>query len=401
MSILRVCQQFRRYSHRMAILCICATFTFLVTPLANGQSFQGIGELDGGIDQSVVLGVSGDGRVVVGESSSDSGREAFLWRDSTFFSLGRFDGGEYSSVARAATFDGSGVVGARWTADFEQEAFLFADDEMRGLGDLSGGPFVSGATDVSADGRVVVGTATIGPESPEFDLRNEAFRWENGVMTGLGRLRGTQFSRAFGVSADGTLIVGDSFSRKGSGRAEAFRWKNGLMHGLGTLAPDGGSGAEAISADGRVIVGHAFSVSRGFEAFRWTRGAMTSLGIPGGGNDFTYATAVSANGSIIVGWGESEQTSATAAYIWDAARGARVLADVLRDDYEITTEGWQLLQATGVSDDGKTIVGYGRNPIGDFEGWVVRVPEPPSIALAVVLFACSTASASLRRASRT
>lgn len=398
MSIRRVHHRFHGLFLRLAIGCCSDIFVLLVAAPAIAQSFQGIGELQGGVNQSVVLGVSGDGQVVVGESSSESGREAFHWRDGVFTSRGEFDGGEFSSVTRAASFDGSVVVGARWTADFEQEAFLFADGAMHGLGDIEGGPFVSGANDVSADGRVVVVSATIGPESPEFDLRSEAFRWENGVMTGLGRLRGTQFSRAFGVSADGTVIVGDSFSRSGSGRSEAFRWKNGLMHGLGTLAPDGGSGAADISANGRVIVGHSSSVSRGFEAFRWKDGVMTSLGIPGGGNDFTYATAVSANGSIIVGSGESEQTSATAAYIWDAAHGARVLADVLRDDYEVTTDGWQLLEATGVSDDGKTIVGYGKNPNGDFEGWVVRVPEPPSIVLAVMLFACSAAVASLRRA---
>ena len=40
--------------------------------------------------------------------------------------------------------------------------------------------------------------------------------------------------------------------------------------------------------------------------------------------------------------------------------------------------GWTLREATGISDDGLTIVGYGDNPNGFMEGWIAVIPEPSS-----------------------
>ena len=42
-------------------------------------------------------------------------------------------------------------------------------------------------------------------------------------------------------------------------------------------------------------------------------------------------------------------------------------------DYGLEIEGWTLPIATGVSADGLTIVGYGTNPRGDTEAWIVRL----------------------------
>jgi probable HAF family extracellular repeat protein len=74
---------------------------------------------------------------------------------------------------------------------------------FEGLGDLSGGTFESAAYGVSADGSVVIG----GADSTSGD---EAFRWtQAGGMVGLGDLPGGAFgSRAYGVSADGSVVVG-------------------------------------------------------------------------------------------------------------------------------------------------------------------------------------------------
>src|SRR5438876_4812270 len=58
------------------------------------------------------------------------------------------------------------------------------------------------ATAVSADGKVAVGLSTSA-------AGEQAFRWESGVMTGLGDLPGGDFSSAaYGVSADGSVVVG-------------------------------------------------------------------------------------------------------------------------------------------------------------------------------------------------
>jgi probable HAF family extracellular repeat protein len=111
------------------------------------------------------------------------------------------------------------VVGESTTAIISSEAFRWTQATgMVGLGDLPGSDFSSRATGVSADGSVVVG---------ESDSANglEAFRWTEGTgMVGLGYLPGGGFnSRALGVSADGSVVVGISYSANGY-EAEAFIW---------------------------------------------------------------------------------------------------------------------------------------------------------------------------------
>jgi probable HAF family extracellular repeat protein len=71
---------------------------------------------------------------------------------------------------------------------------------------------------------------------------------------------------------------------------------------LGDL-PGGGSysWASGISADGSVVVGSSDSAS-GREAFRWTRGGgMVGLGDLPGGLFGSTASGVSADGSVVVG----------------------------------------------------------------------------------------------------
>ena len=46
--------------------------------------------------------------------------------------------------------------------------------------------------------------------------------------------------------------------------------------------------------------------------------------------------------------------------------------------------GWSLTLASDISDDGRVIVGYGYNPGGDIAGFAVVIPEPPSVALALL-----------------
>ncbi|MCH7602904.1 MAG: PEP-CTERM sorting domain-containing protein, partial [Planctomycetes bacterium] len=123
---------------------------------------------------------------------------------------------------------------------------------------------------------------------------------------GLGTLPDSIISsRAFGVSADGSVVVGRSISSFGK---VAFRWTSqvGLV-GLGDFA--GGvlnSFAVRMSADGSMVIGFGTSATA-FEAFRWTSGegmvSLGGLGNPTGGS-FSFlsvANGVSADGSVVVG----------------------------------------------------------------------------------------------------
>jgi probable HAF family extracellular repeat protein len=114
---------------------------------------------------------------------------------------------------------------------------------------------------------------------------------------------------------------------------------------------------------------------------------MAGLGrLPNG--TISLAEAVNADGSVIVGRARNSNNQ-DAAFIWTADGGMRELQGILQSHYGVTLSGWQLHSATGVSADGKVIAGYGTNPVGRTEGWMVVLPEPsgvlPAIALAVGL----------------
>jgi probable HAF family extracellular repeat protein len=198
-------------------------------------------------------------------------------------------------------------------------------------------------------------------------------------LTPLGDLPGGEFeSFAYGVSADGSVVVGDSRS---SDLPEAFRWTSaGGMVGLGDLLF--WSGANGVNADGSVVVGYSFSAS-GLEAFRWTSaGGMVGLGDLPTGEFNSFANGVSADGSVVVGQGLS--ADGDEAFRWTANGGMTRLWDVLlANGVDPAADGWtQLVDAEGVNADGitMTIVGYGiRN--GNREAFVAVVPEPSSLAL--------------------
>ncbi len=176
---------------------------------------------------------------------------------------------------------------------------------FQGLGDLPGSIFSSDSSGVSADGSVVVGASFSGN-----GLEGEAFRWtqDTGII-GIGDLPGGLFvSAAFDLSGDGSIVVGASFSAASSSSTvipptEAFRWtaETGII-GLGDL-PEGGfsSFASGISSDGTVIVGNS-NGPQGTEAFRWTaETGLEGLGdLPEGGFS-SQAVRASADGSVIVG----------------------------------------------------------------------------------------------------
>jgi probable HAF family extracellular repeat protein len=198
---------------------------------------------------------------------------------------------------------------------------------MVGLGDLPGGGFSSSAQDITPDGRVIVG----------FGLASwgyHAWRWTAaGGMQDLGELAGgSDFSAANAVSADGQVVVGQSSSDRSGSLAEAFRWSPNMgLVGLGDL-PGGefNSIAYGCNADGSVIVGEA-TTSDGAEAFIW--------------DDQLRMRSV---------------------------RDALIAADPVNAS---TLQGWRLTTATAVSADGRIIVGYGINPSGIREAWSARLPR--------------------------
>ena len=158
------------------------------------------------------------------------------------------------------------------------------------LGTLYGGGGDSWAIGVSADGLVVVGASYSPPPG-----RYEAFRWtEAGGMEALGFLEPApdQVSNAWGAKADGSVVVG-------AGSGGAFRWENDAMMPLEPLVPGWGGEAAGVSADGSVIVGESGERADSlWRPIRWIDGVPEELlGLPP--YDRGWATAVSADGTAV------------------------------------------------------------------------------------------------------
>lgn len=228
---------------------------------------------------------------------------------------------------------------------------------LMGLGDLPGGPFASRSWDISLDGSSVVGWSYsddwVDPEGP---VGFEAFRWtEESGMVGLGGLPTRPDSSALGVSGNGATVVG--WARFGNERIRAFRWSSSQgMVDLGALAddPEAESLARAASADGSVIVGSSQSPNGNREAFRWSESTgMVGLGDIPGGPFYSWAEGVSADGSVVVGYGAAGTPGGSythnEAFRWTASEGFVPLGGL--------PGGLPGSIATDVSPDGSTIVG--------------------------------------------
>lgn len=271
--------------------------------------------------------------------------------------LGTLGGSE--SAAYSVSADGAVVVGGAKDGVGNMRAFRWVSGGgMTDLGALGG--IWSSAYAISADGFVIVGAADTGAGAATHDITSHAFRWtQSGGMVDLGTLGGGA-SYAYGVSADGLVVVGSSATNvpiDGSGGIwHAFRWTSeGGMVDLGTLG-GASSQAKAVSADGVVVVGDSQTLNGG-HAFRWTQAnGMYDLGTLGGSD--SWASGASADGSVVVG-GSWRSDGYIRAFRWTSGTGMVDLGVgtmvAWLSSLNQPTE-WISL-ANGVSADGAVVVG--------------------------------------------
>jgi probable HAF family extracellular repeat protein len=324
-----------------------------------------LGNLPGEEMHSTACAISPDGQIVAGYSGNNLIVEAFRWTQADgIVSLGDLPGWDVLSIAADASNNGV-IVGRGHSSNvgpspssYDFEAFRWSPaGGMVGMGDLPGSPFVSEAWGVSADGTVIVGWGVYGPGigAPW----REGWRWT--AQTGLqriGRLYENGNSWAIGVSADGSVIVGRATTGGPGYDTVAFRWHNGVMSSLGFLYPEHDySSAFAVSGDGATIVGLSRGNQTGNHAFRWTaESGMIYLGDLPNGHRADIPYAVSGDGSIIGG-----RSSGGDAMLWTAENGSRVLKQILIEDYGLDLSAWnRLYEVQAISDDGRSVVGKGQ-----------------------------------------
>lgn len=193
-------------------------------------------------------------------------------------------------------------------------------------------------TALSGDGSTVVG----------FDASGtQAIRWRpSGGLTALGNLPGGSGSTAYGVSADGSVVVGEAYDDLGN--SQAFRWTQagglvrlGYLPGIGTA----GIRAYGVSANGSTVVGYA-DTTTGYQAFRWTQAG----GMAGLGGSALSAEGVSADGTVVAGRSPNSQS-----FRWTQAGGVAGLGGSFVLGTGISLNGFPT--SDPISADGSTIVG--------------------------------------------
>jgi len=353
--------------------CLSAAVLLVISFGAYGQQPEFLG-----LGFTRAYGISGDGTTVVGQNGS----LAVRWRVGTGIEdLGNLGGS--LNKAKGVSRNGSVITGYSRLGGSEYHAFRWTEAlGMTDLDDLPGGEHSSrGMSGVSDDGSVIIGSGT-------STSGTEAFRWTSSEgITGLEDLAGGNFySSARNCPPDGSIVVGVSISGSYGGgydTYEPFLWTAAEgMVGLGQLVGGrpGGS-AYDVSADGSIVVGAGAPLSGNEEAFVWTpqTGAMVGLGDFEGGGMYSRAFAITPDGSTIVGRGSSY--IGEEAFIYDTEHGMRKFRDVLTSEYGLDLNGWILRDASGISDDGTVLVGYGLNPAGDTEAWMAVIPEPATLSL--------------------
>ncbi len=334
-----------------------------LVPLTATYRATDLGTLGG--STSYAYAVSADGGVVVGYNLTAAGHtRAFIHQNGVMTDLGTLGGP--GSYARGVSADGSTIVGHSTDAGGRQRAFVHQGGVMRDLGTLGGETAMARA--VNADGSVIVGY------SADAAGQTRAFRLQNGVMTSLGTLGGDH-SSAHAVSADGATVVGESTDARG--RKRAFVYKNGLMTDLGTLPGDATSVAWGVSADGQVVVGES-SPADGtgrVRAFRVQNGVMTSLGALGSGHGVAFG--VSGDGRAAVGFSQN------------AAGRMRPFAakdGVLSDLGTLAGLDSHTGYARNSSADGRVVVGYSRTAAKEMHATLWRMEARTAKTVQTVAF---------------
>jgi len=344
-------------------------------------------------------------------------------------------------IGVVSTPQGAQIFGKAWG----KESFgVFRWTNTTGFSDVSGpplSPYDFLGEDVSANGSVIVGRGSgsgenlfrpsayrlpIGGEYQELatNIRDDqwkvrtrvsddgsavtgfnaisGFQWteKTGIVSIGAKLNGTdvvgpdnQFFSANALSSNGSVVVGtNTLSFQGNG--EAARWTAATgPQGLGTGNEDR-STASGVSGDGLIVVGTTFWNSSEYsysEAFRWTdaTGMVALLEQPGGPGPSSFATGISADGSLIVGGlGSYHDQLNSEPFVWTAASGMQRLVDLLTVQYGLGDEiaGWQLGNIVDLSADGRFLVGNGVNPDGRDTTWLVDlgmspIPEPSTYGL--------------------
>jgi uncharacterized membrane protein len=235
----------------------------------------------------------------------------------------------------------------------------------------------------SLDGLVVAGVEGIYPSTADM--------FRQGIDTGAPQL----LPRAAGwpdgyfyfntISGDGQVLAGSARQLSTSPFAsDTYAGVVITANGPTVITPSATqAGVTDLSIDGSVAVGYA-TLANDVRAFRWDASAglvRLDTAFPAASGSFARATSV--DGDLVVGDYFVFGQPGTRAFLWTVNDGFVDLRTELVTNFGLGSQlaGWQLLTATDVSLDGRTIVGQGINPSGWEQAYLLRFPSVLAEAL--------------------
>ncbi len=363
---------------RICLICACS-FSFFSTCLFAGGGLIIIStqRLDGDVSGLSANGSVAAGSVVTQKYDDD---QPFIWNITDGVSMIDLPGSATYAQAYSISDDGLRIFG-------EGDGRYFTWTKATGTQQTTA---LSHITALSDDGLVFVG----GERFPTPSDPQQASKSSGGITTTLGILPTTdaiRFSVAWGVSADGSVIVGESTSdlTPSSYATEAFIWtaESGLT-GLGLevdSVAQAESSAKIVSPAGDIIVGTSSGYSGDipvWRVFRWT--AETGMVSILSENYTIDVNGMSADGSVIVGTGLDYNNGNIIPWIWTEGIGKQTLFEWL-GDAGVDTGTWDAGQIYAVSADGKTVGGSvtikseGSSSTRPFVAWVSDFEPLPEI----------------------
>jgi uncharacterized membrane protein len=344
--------------------------------------FHDLGELPGRLVAGGATSVSADGDVVVGCSHTDSGNLAYRWTPRTG---ARALAAQDSACALAVSPDGKLIAGAMTDPSWlnGQAAVLWQNDSPP---EHLYAPVVPGGL-TQAWFNVAYAVTDSGAVFGYGVQQNAYGDWiglraQNGTLSPLGT------SVVYAVGGDGAFFVGADLPGKDFPLyyATLNQTNLGYPKEMTCVTPARGectSTAFGVSADGSVVVGQASGPPPGQNtgwitlAFAWTA-ADGMHWLPDLRGGIGAAVAFAANGratadgtSVIVGYATDSARRWAAVWMPGPEGSTRVhtLEGLLAAEGIHVPPGFRLETATAVSADGRVIVGQGTRPDGRKSGW--------------------------------
>ncbi|MBI1191005.1 MAG: hypothetical protein GC200_10035 [Tepidisphaera sp.] len=315
-----------------------------------------------------VYGLSSDGLTVAGIQGEGVGNRVHVFRWTAaagLYDITANENGFFSGLGSVAiSGDGHTIAaqaGYRWTGPGTGQ-FI---GNLHFPNNSDSNPFA-----LSSNGNVIVGTDHYSPGG--MGDSTQGYRW-----TASGGYQGLPFLQASDCTADGNKVLG-LYSNNHTGIWDAA---TGLVTPLAPLPgdPTGFTGGYAMNPAGNIVVG--ITGNQNLPTI-WRNGVPESLGYAPNGIGNSGEVGLTPDGSIVLG--KVGLQNAGRATIWTQATGNLLATDYLAL-FGITIPGsWNLVDAKGVSDDGRTFLFQAFGPVpGGFTstGILVTIPAPATLAI--------------------